>query len=282
MNKMICVALSTLLSFSSLAAEKAESVEKTNDQLAKDMANPNTPLTSLRFRTRYQEYTGDIPGADEQTRTSTTLQPTLPFPLENGSTLYVRPAINYYFDQPVFDASNENSFFKDSSGLGDSTIDVQYGKTEADGFLWSYGATTTLPTASKSELGVDAVAIGPGFQLGQVNENNIIGGFYNYQGDVSGDDSVSLSTFQFFGVYLPGGGWSVAVSPIMTYNHDTEEATIPLNLGIGRTMKLGNRAWKFAVEVNYFVEQPDAFGPQWMIGIDIAPVMENIIASWFN
>ena len=34
------------------------------------------------------------------------------------------------------------------------------------------------------------------------------------------------------------------------------------------------RPWKPSMELNYDLEQPDAFGPEWMIGFDIAPVVE--------
>ena len=42
---------------------------------------------------------------------------------------------------------------------------------------------------------------------------------------------------------------------------------------------MGGRPWKLGVEVNYYTEQPDAFGPDWMIGINIAPVVKNVFAG---
>jgi hypothetical protein len=85
-----------------------------------------------------------------------------------------------------------------------------------------------------------------------------------------------------FGTYLPGDGWNVGTTPIITYDHEIDEATVPLNITAGRTIILGGRPWKFSVEVNYYVEQPDAFGPQWMIGFNVAPVVENIFATWLE
>ena len=32
---------------------------------------------------------------------------------------------------------------------------------------------------------------------------------------------------------------------------------------------------KFELEANYYVEQPDAFGPDWMVGINITPVVPD-------
>jgi hypothetical protein len=35
-------------------------------------------------------------------------------------------------------------------------------------------------------------------------------------------------------------------------------------------------------EINYYVEQPDAFGPEWMVSFSIAPVVVNVLADWFK
>ena len=35
-----------------------------------------------------------------------------------------------------------------------------------------------------------------------------------------------------------------------------------------QTLMLGGRPWKFSFKLNYYVEQPDAFGPESMIGFN--------------
>ena len=39
---------------------------KSADEVAKELANPNTSLASLTFKNQYRWYTGDLPGADDQ------------------------------------------------------------------------------------------------------------------------------------------------------------------------------------------------------------------------
>jgi hypothetical protein len=85
-----------------------------------------------------------------------------------------------------------------------------------------------------------------------------------------------------FGTYLPGGGWNVGSSPIMSYDHEIEEWSIPINFTFGKTVIMNDRPWKLSMEINYFVEQPDAFGPEWFIGLNVTPVVENALASWFK
>lgn len=72
-----------------------------------------------------------------------------------------------------------------------------------------------------------------------------------------GGRDISLTTLQFFVVYLPGRAWRLASSPIMNYDHVTDEWTIPINIAAGKTVIMNGRPWKFSVELNYFVEQPD-------------------------
>jgi len=68
----------------------------------------------------------------------------------------------------------------------------------------------------------------------------------------------------------------------MTYDHEINEWTIPLSFSFGKTVILNERPWKLGMEINYYVEQPDAFGPEWMISFSIAPVVENVFAKWFK
>ena len=63
---------------------------------------------------------------------------------------------------------------------------------------------------------------------------------------------------------------------------NTNDWTIPLNLQFGKTIIANGRPWKLAMELNYYVEQPDPFGPDWMIGFIVTPVVTNRVAGWFK
>lgn len=55
---------------------------------------------------------------------------------------------------------------------------------------------------------------------------------------------------------------------------DSDQAlTLPVGLGLAKTTKLGGKPWKF--QVQYFAEQPDAFGPEWLLKLTITPVIKN-------
>lgn len=273
---ILSVLLISLLSMPVLAQET-----RTADEIAKEMANPNTALTSLKFQNQYYSFDGDLPGADDLDMFLIFLQPTFPFPLANGNTVWVRPGLPIILEQPAYDA--ENRRLEDLSGLGDITLDVQYGGIRENGFLWSLGVSSVFPTATEDELGSDVWALGPGFQLGLVTEKSIFGIFLNHQWDISGDaesspertyqrrdvsteSDVSLTAIQLFGVFLPGGGWSMGSAPIMTYDHESEEWLVPLHATVGKSFIINGRPWDFSIDLNYYIERPDAIAPEWMVG----------------
>jgi len=270
-----------LLSHSAfLSGQDNDFENKSTDELAKELANPNTPLTSLKFKHQFRTYKGDLSGAADQASYIMLFQSTLPFPFKNGRTLWIRPSVPIVIGLPSYDVNTER--FDSHSGLGEIVFDFQYGDTGEKGFLWSVGATGTMPTATKTELGRNSWALGPGFQLGHISKKYVVGAFINHQWGFSNSKSngYRLTTLQVFNVFLPTGGWSVASGPIISYNHTVDQLEFPLNFAVGKTVKINNRPWKFAIELNYYVSRYDTFGPQWMIGVNIAPVVKNVIANW--
>lgn len=252
------------------------------DEVAKSLANPNTPLATLNFKLQYRSFDGDLPGANDESGTSMLFQPAFPFPLDNGDMVFFRPALPVQFDQPVFDGPGGG--FDSVSGLGDIAFDLAYGRTNKEtGVVWAAGMIASLPTATEYELGFDRWTAGPELFLGKLSAKTVFGALTTYQTDFAGSGDLDVSTFTVnaIAIYLPGGGWNVGSVPIMVYDEENSQWTVPLNFQVGKTVILGGRPWKFGIEANYYVEQADAFGPEWMIGFNFGPVVENIFAGWF-
>ncbi len=74
----------------------------------------------------------------------------------------------------------------------------------------------------------------------------------------------------------------MCTSPIMTYDWVAEQWTIPLNLTVSKTVQWGSTPFKLDLTVDYYVEQNDAFGPEWVVGLNIAPVVKNVLAGLFG
>ena len=270
------------LVLSSAATGQGGAAAPSADEVAKSLANPNTPLATLNFKLQYRGFDGDLPDAGDESGTTVLFQPAFPFPLDNGDMIFFRPAFPLQLDQPVYAGSGKG--FDSVSGLGDIAFDLAYGRTNKEtGVVWAAGVIGSLPTATEDELGFDRWTAGPELLLSKVSAKNVFGALTTYQTDFagSGDRDVSTFTINAIAIFLPGGGWNLGSVPIMVYDEENSQWTIPLNFQVGKTVILGGRPWKFGVEVNYYVEKPDDFGPQWMVGFNFGPVVENIFAGWF-
>ncbi|MEM1084280.1 MAG: hypothetical protein AAGI48_09165 [Verrucomicrobiota bacterium] len=282
MNDSTKAGLVALVACLSLNSAEAQAAEPSADEIARELANPNTPLASLNFKNQFRFFDGTLPGASDQSGYTMLFQPGFPFALENGDQIIWRPAIPLIVDQPVFDPLTQN--FNSESGLGDIGFDLAYARTTENGLLTAFGLFTTLPTSTNSLLGAGRWSIGAEFLIGKLTDTYVLGAFPNHQWDIAGwgDGSVNLTTMQVFATWLPGGGWNVGTSPILSYDWHNDQWTVPLNLTFGKTVILGGKPWKLSAEVNYYVEEPDTFGPEWMVGLNITPVVENALAKWFQ
>ena len=252
------------------------------EAVARQLANPNTPLASLNFKNQFRWFDGDLPGAGDEFSYTLLFQPVFPFALDDGGQVFWRPAVPFIFEQPVFNADTLD--FDSETGLGDIAFDLAYGRTTDSGLLWAAGLIASVPTASSDLLGSGRWTLGPEFLLGKITDKYVLGVFPSHQWDFAGwgDKTVNLTTLQAFATYLPGGGWNVGTAPIMTYDWEVEQWNIPINLTIGKTVLLGGKPWKISAEANYYVERSDTFGPEWMVGINITPVIENPLARLFS
>jgi hypothetical protein len=257
------------------------SAEPSAEEIAQKLANPNTPMASMTFRLQYRTFDGDLPEASSRNGTTLAWQPGFPFSLANGDVVFFRPNVPIQLSTPVPDP---NGGFKSEAGLGDIAFDVAYGRTTKTGMLYLGGLVASLPTATEDGLGTDRYSIGPEFMVGKLTKKYVVGIFPSHLWDVggSGDADVNVTNVQLFGTYLPGGGWNVGTTPILSYDHNSDQWAIPLNFTFGKTVIWNGRPWKLSAEINYFVEKSDAFGPEWFIGVNVAPVVENVLARWFN
>lgn len=260
------------------------------DKVARELANPNNSLASLTFKNQYRTYTGDLPGADDQSNYTLLFQPVFPFAMEapasgGKANLFVRPGIPLLVDQPVFEPGKND--YNSVTAIGDIGFDVGYGVTEPTGFLWALGMVGTLPTATDDDIGGHQVRLGPEVLLAKFAKWGVYGALPSHQWDVSrsgkeGDYQFSTTQLQLFFNLLPGGGWTVGTAPQLSYDWISEEATIPLNITVGKTIMAGKMPLKLQVEANYYVKQPDLFGPDWMLAVNITPVVHNFIEEWIR
>jgi hypothetical protein len=75
------------------AAPEGEDTQKFAEEIAAELANPNTPMASLNLKLQFRSFDGTLPGASSQSSTTLLFQPSFPFTLDNGDLVFFRPAI---------------------------------------------------------------------------------------------------------------------------------------------------------------------------------------------
>jgi hypothetical protein len=268
---LFIISICSTLSFAAFAQEQAA----TADEIAAELANPNTVLGSLNLNFDYITYKGSLPGASDQSATKITFQPSLPYPISKDVNFFFRPAVPLIINQDV----PVNGGY-DSKGveLGDISFDAAFGKSFASGLILVGGIVGTLPTATDDALGLDQWLLGPEVAIAKVAKWGVLGVLVSQQWDVAGEDSYSTSITggQYFYVFNLSKGWQFTSSPTFSYNHKAESGqgwTLPLGVGLSKTTFLSGRPWKFAAQYWQYVKQADAFGPDWQVRFTITPVV---------
>jgi hypothetical protein len=273
--------LALALTITAIAGIAQETAAPTAEEIAAELSNPNTSLASLTLKTQFRWFEGDIPGADSQDSLTFLFQPSFPFPRENGDKVIFRPAFPILVDQPIYNPAK--GAFDTKSGFGDIAFDLVYAPKSKGKEIVAVGLVSSLPVGA-SDLGTERLTLGPELLVGYASAEQVALFFPSHQWDVggSGELDISLTTIQLGYTYLPGGGWNVGTVPILTYDWEASQWTIPLNLNLGKTVSLAGKPWKLSVEANYYVDRSDALGPDWMIGFNVTPVVQNYLSTMLN
>lgn len=269
-----------------MAAEKHEG--KSADEIAKELANPNNDLAKLTFKNQYYWYDGDLPDAGKQDNYTLLFQPVFPFSLgttESGikKTFFLRPAVPLLINQPVPGSTG----FHNVSTLGEIGFDAAYALSTKNGLLLAAGLVGSLPTTVDSDAANKQLRLGPEMLIAQITKYGVFGVFPSHLWNVAGYDegknySFSRTEIQPIVSITPGGGWSISSKPKIDYHWINHEWTIPINLSVAKTIKFGDMPVQIELEGSYYVERPDQFGQEWMIGLNLTPVVPNFIENWIK
>ncbi len=109
--------------------------------------------------------------------------------------------------------------------------------------------------------------------------------YFDYAGDDDRSD-VNLMNFQYFVYYSLSDTMSIGCSPNIIANWDLDgdnRWTVPIGLGINKTLQFGKLPVRFGFEVHYSVVQPDDIpGPEWDFRFFIIPAVPSALFKWMN
>lgn len=271
------------------SAEKRE--ELSPAEIAEMVANPLSYLWIMQLQNDTAWWKGDLlDDLDEDAKimNTTVIQPVMAMQLTTAWKMIFRPIIpiqsfetlqrvNIILDEPAEERLSGD--FSRKTGLGDIVLWTALSNQYTPPFVYGFGPTLMLPTATNKNLGTEKWSAGP-MALGvYIGEKWIVGGvgqhWWSYAGD-SDRQSVNLTDFQYILYYRLTPETNMGMGPNIQVNWDAdsgEKLRLPVGLGGNTLTFLGPLPIKMGLEYYYYVEQPDLVGPEHQIRFLLSAVL---------
>ncbi|NWK56486.1 hypothetical protein HW115_12760 [Verrucomicrobiaceae bacterium N1E253] len=240
----------------------------------------NNPLTSLWSLTLQENYTilkGD--NIDGTTQSNNLFfQPAFPLPLGEDMTFIARPVFPLV-TSPIL--RSDGSTKSHTSGLGDIQMFALIGPDKSEGLTWGLGGTFIFPTANNDLLGSGKWQAGPAAMVLNLGEKWTTGFVLQHWWSFAGDNdrpSQNHTDFQYIMRRKLPGAMSIGMGPTVSidWNADSgNQITLPIGLGITKTVRIGKLPVKLRFEPQYSLIKPDDVGSHWNFRLQITPVIPS-------
>ncbi len=269
-------------------------------QIAEAMLNPLSYLWLAFTQLDSIEYEGDALdaiGEDEVVNHTLLLQPVMSIQLTTDWKLVFRPVVPINSFETIDNVNlttgtTEDPFGVDldrETGIGDIVLWAAFSKQYKPPNIFGVGVTAMLDTASEDQLGTGKNSIGPMALAFHMTDKWILGVVAQHWESVGGSDTlkvdtsagtvrvdrpdVSLTDIQPVVRYRLNPLTNIGFAPNWRYDHETDQASIPIGIGFDTLVKWGKLPIKVGLEYYKYVESDDDFGGDQQIRVLFVPVL---------
>jgi len=250
---MIGLLLTLLLTVSVVQVDAQEASEHPPDasELAKQTQNPVASLISVPFQFNFNSGGG----LGDGTFFNLNFQPVIPFRLNDEWNMIARTIV------PVISLPGPQGLR--FSGIADIQEQIFISPAKSGRLIWGLGPIVSIPAATTAPAQTGSWAAGPTFVALTMPGHWVLGALVNnvWTFADSGDSTeVNQFLLQPFVNYNFGKGWAISTGPGITANWDAPDGqkwTVPMGIGIGRTLVFDKRPMTLAVQYYHNVEHPD-------------------------
>jgi len=222
---------------------------QSEEEIAKQLANPIASLISMPMLLEYEQ---DIGPVDDGDRFKLTIQPVIPFKLNENWNLISRTILTVADQSSIFPGSGSQS------GLSDTLQSLFFSPQAptSGGWVWGVGPVFLLPTGSDDLLTSDKWGLGPTAVALKQNGPFTVGVLVNHIWSVAGEDNradVNSTFVEPFLVYTTPKGLSYTAFVDFTNDWETDQSSTSISLGATKVTRLGNQLMSYGGFLKYWV-----------------------------
>ena len=277
--------------------------EEEKAMIGEALANPLSYLWLVFTQNDTRWWKGDALdafGEDTKVQNTYLLQPVLSIQLSETWKTIIRPVIPINSFQSIDGVDISTTGvpptilgvdFERKTGLGDIVLWTAFSNKYTPPFIFGFGPTIMMNTASDDLLGTGKWSAGPMVLGVNVSEKWIFGGVAQHWWSFAGQDDLTINTslgpqtvrrpqvnltdFQLIYRYRINASTNIGGAPNIQYNWDTDQLSLPLGLGSDFLIKIGPLPVKVGAEFYYFFERDDDFGPDFQLRLLFVPVIPS-------
>jgi hypothetical protein len=260
-KKLIKAALKISIGIAAIFMAQAVCAQS-NQEIAKEVANPLTSLTYLPLQLNYDS---DIGPADDGERISLNIQPLTSFSIHDDWNIISRTIVPLVKQKDIFPGAGSQS------GLGGVVQSVFFSPDQTtDGWTWGAGPVLLLPTATDDLLGADQWGLGPTIVGVKVSGPWTYGVLANHIASFAGDDNksdVSATFVQPFLDYTTSNGVTYELTSESTYDWKSDQWTVPVVATVNILTQVGNQLIMYGGGLRYWVKSTESDPEGWSFNL---------------